>query len=128
MDPEMQWFIGGVFVVVMLMAGFWIWYGGRRADAVRCRRFAEREEILFEEFINAVGEQERLDRDLVMELLHDLSEEIGVSPGKLRVEDRFDVELAPQKGWERDDGIYVVLDEWDTLQSTDLRSKGLANW
>lgn len=114
MDNEARVIAAFSFVVVMLFAAFWIVYGGSRADAARRRRFDRRKDISLDEFLRDCGDPESFDRELVAELLGDISRAIGVPSGKLRAVDRFGAELAPEKGWEPDDAIYIVTDKWAT--------------
>jgi hypothetical protein len=40
-----------------------------------------------------------------------IAEAMGVSPGELRPDDRFDRELKPRAGWEYDDPLHIFSDE-----------------
>lgn len=41
--------------------------------------------------------------------LHEIGSCLHVPPGQLRPSDRFDVELAPVKGWDWDDGMPLLM-------------------
>ena len=41
--------------------------------------------------------------------LHEIGSCLHVPPGQLRPTDRFEVELAPTKGWDWDDGLSVLM-------------------
>jgi hypothetical protein len=101
-----------VCAITLVLWGVWVVWGGRRADRRRATRFVGRAEIPLAEFVAACRAPAPLDESLVRQLLHELAGVVGATPGQLRPTDRFDGELAPEKGWEIDDGIYLVYDTW----------------
>jgi hypothetical protein len=98
-----------ILLVIVLAAGTtYIVIGGKRADRARLNRFSDREDVSFDRFYAEHYEALGFDRARVARALSDVAQEINVSTTKLRPADRFDVELAAERGWEFDDGIAVL--------------------
>lgn len=110
---SLEAYAGLLFAGIMVFSVFFIVTGGRRADLERQRRFSDRTELPLEVFIADCQGSQPLDAELVRQFLREIAESIGIPTGKLRATDRIDVELAPPKGWEIDDSIWPVLDEWE---------------
>jgi hypothetical protein len=77
-------------------------------DRRRLERFADRENLSLEALYGQYFAQSKLPKRLVFELWNEIAELLRVPPGKLRPSDRFDIELAPVKGWEFDDNTIEV--------------------
>lgn len=107
-----------IVAAVMASAVVVITTGGRRADRQRTTRFAGRPTHPEDELLSSLS----LNQDelaCAREILRDFAAVANVEPGQLRLDDRFDRELAPVKGWEFDDELYIVIDSW--LRRADKR-------
>lgn len=106
----------GLLLTVLISAGLL----GRRADQRRRQRLSSRESL--DDAWTHYMDHEEVSRESVDIVLKSVTKAIGVAPGKLAPTDRFGVELAPDRGWEYDDGLAEV--EWDlrALGLRDLRS------
>jgi len=95
--------------IVLAVGAAWIAIGGRKADQVRLRRLSSREDLsfdlLYEERYRALG----FDPEKVRKALNDVALAIDIPASKLRPTDRFDVELAAERGWGFDDGVAVLV-------------------
>ena len=107
---ELGWWPFAIFGAVMVFALLVIVVGGKRADAVRRRRFDQRTEISLDEFIGECRASRATKSEKVSELLGCIAGAIGVRPGQLRPGDRIDEELAPVRGWEPDDSVWLHID------------------
>lgn len=101
-----------LFLAVFVGAAILVVRGGGQADRQRARRFAHRQEMDIGDFVRACGAGPPLDRAAVADLLKELAQAIGTTPGKLRPDDRFDAELSPLKGWEFGDQVAVTLENF----------------
>ncbi len=82
-----------------------------KADASRRARFVSREAMSSEEFLAECGISDREAGAQVLDLRHSMSLEFDIPEGKIRPGDRFDVELRPEKGWEFDDGVALLMQD-----------------
>src|SRR5580704_3259191 len=93
------------FIVVCVAVAIWCVFPMRR----RAARFRERVDLSPDEiYAKFFSQEERHGKALILDLWNEVAVILEVPPGKLRPTDRFDKELAPEKGWEYDDGIGVV--------------------
>lgn len=97
-----------LLAIVLAIGTIFIVIGGRRADRARSGRFSDRDDVSFDRFYAEHYEALGLDRERVKRALNDVAQAIDVPMTKLRPTDRFDVELAAERGWEFDDGIAVL--------------------
>jgi hypothetical protein len=97
-----------LLVLVLAVGSLFIVFGGRRADRKRQARFIDREEMSFDEFYRQYYEHSGLGADSVRRALFEVATALQVSPTRLRPADRFNIELAPEKGWEVDDGAGLL--------------------
>ena len=97
-----------IFVVLIGIAALFLYRYGKRADDQRKARFTERDELGFDDFVNLYYKDASLDQVRLRRALEEVSQAVQVPAGKLRPTDRFDVELAPPKGWELDDGTALL--------------------
>lgn len=92
-------------VIVGVVGVAVVWFYFRRADAIRMARFIDREDKglhdLYTEYFRESGITETNFENLWLEL----SKTLEIPAGKLRPNDRFDVELSPAKGYEFNDPI-----------------------
>lgn len=96
-------------VAVALAFGVLIWLFGKRADQRRAIRFDGRRQLSFDEIWDYYYSNSGLRRELVEEALRIIEKAIGVPIGKLRPDDRFSEQLAPERGWEMDDSLAELL-------------------
>jgi len=94
--------VGAVILVVL-------WE--RHVRNVRRQRFAHRQELSLEEIYEKYFASESLPKEKVIETWKRLAEHLEIPSGKLRPSDTFAEDLAPPKGWEFDDELYVILAE-----------------
>jgi hypothetical protein len=98
----------GILALVIALGSIYFLFAGRRADERRRARFAHREDLSFDAFYRQYYQDSDLDADSVQRALDQVAGALNVPIGKLRPDDRFAVELAPQKGWELDDGAGLL--------------------
>ena len=91
--------------VVVVAAGALIWIFGRRADRLRVARFAERPVLSVERRWEKFYRDRGVSAEAVARALNLIEDALGIPSGKLRPDDRFADELAPENGWEFDDGL-----------------------
>lgn len=101
-------FQASVLVAILGIAALILFRYGKRADDFRKARFSARDDISFDDFVGRYYKGEPLDHLRLRQALDEVARVIDVSPGRLRPTDRFDVELAPEKGWELDDGTAML--------------------
>lgn len=89
---------------------------GRKVEIRRAERFAQRQDLTIQEFWENFYRESGLSFDIVADALRVIEQATGVSMGRLRPEDHFATELAPERGWEFDDGLAEL--RWE------LESKG----
>jgi len=95
-----------IFGLIVVGGGVLLWeFIPRRR---RNEHFKDREELPVDSIFNQFFAQAHLPKPLVLELWNEVANALGVPPGKLRPDDRFDKELAPEEGWEFDDDIVEV--------------------
>jgi len=82
--------------------------------------FRDRTEMSAEEIYSAFYADSVIDKDAVLRSLREISDKLQVPAGKLRPSDYFLGELAPNRGWEFDDGLGVLSD----LARKKLATKG----
>lgn len=97
-------------IIVIAAGAIWIAIGGRRADRTRLQRLSKREDLNFDLFYEERYRELGFDPERVLEALNDVARAIDVPVTKIRPTDRFDVELAAERGWEFDDGVAVLSD------------------
>ena len=97
-----------VLVVFIAITAAWLYRAGRAADAKRAALFSDREELKLAEWEQRFAQGKNLDLVRLRKSLRDLAVTLDIPAGKLRPTDRFDVELAPTKGWEADDAASVL--------------------
>lgn len=93
---------GGVAIVAV---GILFSLFGRRADLRRAKRLSHRPELSLQEFWEQFYRDSGIPPSLLSEALRVIEEATAVPRGQLRPQDRFAEELAPEKGWEFDDGL-----------------------
>lgn len=93
---------------VLLASAVLIWFFGRKAEARRADRFSERSAVDPVDLWRARYEESGVSRASVESALRLVSSATGVPVGRIRPEDRFAVELAPERGWEFDDGLAEI--------------------
>lgn len=94
--------------LVLAVGAALVWLLGRRAEARRTTRFAARPDLdparIWRDFYSD-GEASLASVETALRLV---GEATTVPAGKLRPTDRFAVELAPERGWEFDDGLSEI--------------------
>jgi hypothetical protein len=78
----------------------------------RARRspFRERAEMTSDEIYSAFYADSSIEKDEVSRSLREIADKLQVPVGKLRPSDSFMGELAPNPGWEYDDGLGMLSD------------------
>lgn len=112
-----------LFIILMVAGGALTWYFGKWADTRRIARFQERETLSLSQFWQEFYPSEEIGLESVAEALRLISDATEVATGKLRPTDRFAVELAPERGWEFDDGLAEVA--WYVESKSKGSSEGL---
>lgn len=120
MQQEASWLLG---VLVVAGASAAIWFFGRKAEALRVARFKNRASLDILEFWSKYYPSGEVSLKSVEEALRLVNEATEVPPGKLRPDDRFAVELAPERGWEFDDGLAEIY--WDLEAKKKGASEGI---
>ena len=118
--------LGLVVVIGSVVA--WEWSVRRHRKLIIGRRPCLESETWYTTFYG----QSDLPKEKVLALRDELAEAISVPAGTLRPDDRFNSELAPPKGWEYDDGLFVLLGnkkrevnqlgvrvDWERIQTVD---------
>ncbi len=80
-----------------------------QASKGRRRALKDRPELTVGEIYESYYADSSVSRDVVIKALEEISEELSVPLGKLRPQDRFDVELGPAPGWEYDDDVNELM-------------------
>lgn len=118
-----QWIALTAAILVLATAAALVWLLGRSADARRAGRFSERPAVgaagLWEAFYRENG----VYLDSVESALRLISQATTVPEEKLRPGDRFAIELAPERGWECDDGLAEVA--WYMESKSKGSSRGI---
>ena len=90
--------------LVFFLVGF-LWFGARKSERRRVDRFGDRADQSASEIWQEYFKERGVSLGVVEEALRLVEEATGVAGGRLRPDDRFTEELAPEKGWEFDDGL-----------------------
>jgi hypothetical protein len=88
---------------VIALLGFETW----RMIVKKRKRFADRPDLSPEESQRQFNATDLSSVDFQM-FIRQIAEATDIPQGKLRPTDRFDLELAPTKGWEFDDGLNLL--------------------
>lgn len=112
-----------LMIVLVVAGGALTWYFGKQADAKRVSRFGERASLESDQFWRDFYPRREVTLESVVEALRLVSDSTEVPPGKLRPTDRFAVELAPERGWEFDDGLAEIA--WYVESKSKGSSEGL---
>lgn len=105
-------------LLVTLAGAALVWFSGKRAEARRAARFSERPLLEPAAIWRDIYHEREVSLHSVETALRLVSEATDVPVGKIRPADRFAVELAPERGWEFDDGLAEI--SW----YVESRSKG----
>ena len=96
-----------VAVVLVLGVGvIWTVYSSRE----RRSPFRERSEMAPDEIYSAFYADSSYAKEHVLRCLREIADRLQIPMGKLRPSDSFSDELAPNRGWEYDDGLRVLSD------------------
>jgi hypothetical protein len=109
--------------VVTLLAGVLLWVLARRAEDRRVGRISGRSSLDAKEIWKEFYEGTTISPESVEAALRLVGDATNLPPGKLRPSDRFADELAPEPGWEFDDGLAQIswyLESLDGRGSEDL--------
>lgn len=112
-----------VAILVLAAGAALIWLFGRRADAQRASRFPARALLDPGELWRDFYRESDVSLESVETALRLVSEATTVPAGKIRPTDRFAVELAPERGWEFDDGLAEIA--WYVESKSKGSSEGL---
>jgi len=104
-----------IFIGVLLIAAFLLWHGTKKAEVKKLQRLADRDSISAEEFYLKYYVNTDLPKNNVISLLEEIAIATEIPKEKIRPNDRFSLELAPEKGWELDDGLFLFLAKWKKL-------------
>ena len=100
--------VGAVLLAIVVgLAAAIVWEA--QASKARRRGFKDRRDLTLGEIYESYYADSSISKDLVGQALQEISEDLSVPLGKLRPEDRFDVELGPTPGWEYDDDVSDVM-------------------
>ena len=97
------WLVVGIFsaIVLILLVSTQVMLRKKRA------RFASRDNLSEDDLIAKFFEP-RMSRQIIIGVLEVVSKASDIPMGLLRPTDRFKDELAPERGWEFDDGISLL--------------------
>lgn len=99
-----------LFVVVLALVGVALYLLSRRSDLRRRKRLESREPMPDELFVSELGLGPSVGA-LAIQVRRRVAERLGVSPESVIPDDRFGVEFLPEKGWEYDDEVGVLMYE-----------------
>jgi len=105
MENTLAAIVGGVVMVGSVVA---LLIGQRDEKRKKLLRFQDRPEMSEEEFFSIYYKESGIAKEIVSEVLMEVSNAIAIPAAKIRPSDRFDYELAPVKGWEFGDGIVEI--------------------
>jgi hypothetical protein len=80
-----------------------------RALLSRAKPIVRRPELTVGEIHDSYYADSPISQDVLGRALEEISQDLGVPLGKVRPEDRFDVELGPSPGWQYDDDVADVM-------------------
>jgi hypothetical protein len=86
--------------IVVCLAAAWVWT--KKEHNTIQERFKDRIEIPPIDQLRSTFNSKDLDVERALAVWEKIAGNLQVSPGKLRLTDRFDIELAPSIGWEFD--------------------------
>jgi hypothetical protein len=104
-----------LFILITILAIALLWHGVVASRKRLLHRFARRPDIIFDEFYSKFYATSNLEKNLVEELLNHVAAELDLPVLKLLPTDRFDAELAPDKGWDWDAGHGILSIELQQL-------------
>jgi hypothetical protein len=107
-----------IAITILAIFGVLVVIFGRRAELRRAWRFRNRPVLSVQEFWEQFYRESGVPLNTISDALQVLETATSVPKGRLRPEDRFAKELAPEKGWEFDDGLAEL--RWE------LESRGRA--
>ncbi|SRR5713101_841985 len=102
-------------VVILCGIGFFaclIWVGvfsHRYIRNQRLKRFKGRSSLTPDEIYQQFYSSSGIPKTVVLDVLKEISEATEIAQGLIRPTDRFDIELAPAKGWEEMDDASLEL-------------------
>jgi len=96
-----------LLVIVVGLAAAVVWEA--QASKGRRRMLRDRPELTIGEIYDSYYADSSISKDVVGQALGEIAEDLNVPPGKLRPQDRFDVELGPTPGWEYDDDMSDIM-------------------
>jgi hypothetical protein len=114
-----MWYGAALALVVLLVAVTWVWHqktrrGGRAA-------FRERPDMSIADLHRHYYSGSDVTEADLEAFLGEISGQLGVAVPRLRPTDRFDKELAPQRGWEFDDPLGALT----SIVRRELAANGL---
>lgn len=101
-----------------------IWSLGQGADRRRANRFKDRENWPAKRLWEQSYRESGIPESVVEDALALIEQATGVPAGRLRPEDGFTEILAPEKGWEFDDGIAEL--RWELEARAKVRGSAVA--
>ncbi len=104
-------FLTTIIILILVL----VWHGMVDSKKRLSRRFENRPDITFDEFYSNFYKTSNLEKHLVEELLNHVAAELDLPVLKLLPTDRFDTELAPDKGWNWDSGHGILSIELQQL-------------
>ena len=111
------------FAVCLAVA--WIWTR-KEHEAIQAR-FHDRPEISPTDQIRSISGCDRLDAEHALIIWEIIADSLQIHAGKLRLSDRFDVELAPPKGWEFDSASVLLNQKLSSMAHRKNKALDLAN-
>jgi hypothetical protein len=96
-----------LLVIAVAVAAVIVW--NVQASKGRWRALKNRPELTVGEIYDNYYADSSISRDAVGQALGEIAGDLSVPLGKLRPQDRFDVELGPTPGWEYDDDVSDVM-------------------
>jgi hypothetical protein len=94
-----------VAIAALAVAGGLLRHFSRKADLRRVQRFADRPMLPMAELYKTYYSDSDLTLEVVEQALRAIENATRVPGGRLRPEDTFQSGLAPERGWEFDDGL-----------------------
>ena len=100
-----------IAVPLLLAIALLLFWSSRRADAQRRDRFIDRPPISNEEFLAECSINQTDQALVALALRQQIATSLAIPAEKISPNDRFDRELRPVKGWEHDDGLWILSKE-----------------
>lgn len=111
-----------VAAIVLVIGCYLLYQQMRNADERRRARFLDRKPMPNQDFLIECAIVDEVQASHALEMRNIIANELEIPVERIYPSDRFNVELAPEKGWEYDDSTNLLLQELGSA----LRKSGVA--